>query len=458
MTPNSSDLTGLKSKLPDLRIYTPSNADFEAVAALYVGGIPSRPLAIVRPRSEEEVGAVVEYANEKSIPLAVRVGGHDLLGRSGPNQALVVDLRDIKYVDIVDDGQAAIIGGGVLAQDLADTLERTGHATAFGASSTVGYVGWATHGGYGLFSGLYGLGVDQILGARVVDYRGEIFHADEELLYGIRGAGSAFGVIVSMKIKIYKLEKVLASALVYSIGAVENDLDDFLRKYQKLLDQGIPRELGLIVGVANFPKAGKALFCSFMWASEDLVAGKVALAKMQELGPIVMDTVAEVTISTWLRNIDKNTPAYGVYSASGPANVLVPSFDNQVRDILVKFTKGLPADPATLWVENHAHGAALEPKLPCSFGYRMGHIMIEIIGTSVVEEMAKQSGDWVVSFDKAARALPQTLDGGYIVLLHPSVPSKLCYQGHWDRLQRLKAKFDPHNMFAFSVTGLDGKI
>jgi FAD/FMN-containing dehydrogenase len=114
----------------------------------------------------------------------------------------------LKHVNIVDDGQAAIVGGEIISQDLANALGATGYATPFGNSASVGYVGWATHGGYGPFTGIFVLGVDQIVGARVVNYQGSVIDADDELLYGIRGAGSAFGVIVSLKIRVYKLEKV----------------------------------------------------------------------------------------------------------------------------------------------------------------------------------------------------------------------------------------------------------
>ncbi len=154
------------------------------------------------------MSSLVAYSNEAGISIAVRAGGHDFQGRSGPPGALVIDMRDMKEVEIVDYGHAAIIGGGVLAEDLAGVLAKTGHATAFGASNTVGWVGWATHGGYGPFEGVFGLGVDQLIEARMVDHEGRVLDADEDLLYGIRGAGSAFGVIVSLKIKIYRLKKV----------------------------------------------------------------------------------------------------------------------------------------------------------------------------------------------------------------------------------------------------------
>lgn len=78
---------------------------------------------------------------------------------------------------------------------------------------SVGYAGWCTYGGYGPWANLYGLGVDQIIGARLVDGNGRMTDADDELLEGIRGAGPTFGVIVELIIKVYPLREVSAQAL-----------------------------------------------------------------------------------------------------------------------------------------------------------------------------------------------------------------------------------------------------
>jgi FAD/FMN-containing dehydrogenase len=54
----------------------------------------------------------------------------------------------------------------------------------------------------------YGLGVDQVIGAKIVNARGEIQTADEELLVGIRGGGGSLGIIVELTIKVYAIDKV----------------------------------------------------------------------------------------------------------------------------------------------------------------------------------------------------------------------------------------------------------
>jgi FAD/FMN-containing dehydrogenase len=52
------------------------------------------------------------------------------------------------------------------------------------------------------------MGVDQIVAAKLVGAQGKIFDATEELLAGIRGGGSIFGVIVELTVKVYPLPEV----------------------------------------------------------------------------------------------------------------------------------------------------------------------------------------------------------------------------------------------------------
>ncbi|KAL6232583.1 hypothetical protein BDW75DRAFT_242799 [Aspergillus navahoensis] len=71
------------------------------------------------------------------------------------------------------------IGGGVVIGDLLSVLKPHGLVTPFGAVSSVGYVG----------SSAFGLGIDQIIAAKIVDTSGNIIDSDRELLKSIKGAG-----------------------------------------------------------------------------------------------------------------------------------------------------------------------------------------------------------------------------------------------------------------------------
>jgi FAD/FMN-containing dehydrogenase len=142
------------------------------------------------------------------------------------NDAVALDMRLLNSVRIHaipdkknereegKDVSTATVGGGILIGDLIAALQAEGFATPVGSLPMVGYVGWAMYGGYGAYSAPLGLGVDQIVGAKLVNASGEVIEADPELLKGIRGAGGAFGVVLELTVKIYRVDRVCAAMIL----------------------------------------------------------------------------------------------------------------------------------------------------------------------------------------------------------------------------------------------------
>lgn len=175
---------------------------------IYYGSNEATPFAIVCPKDADEVSAIIRLAITHKLPFTVRSGGHECHGRNIIQDALCIDMRSINFVKVSSDRTTAKIGGGILIGDLEKALSSKGLVTPFGSVPTVGYVGWATLGGYGSLSSQWGLGVDQIVEAEVVNDVGAITQATPETLRGIRGGGGNFGVIVSLRIRIYNLKNV----------------------------------------------------------------------------------------------------------------------------------------------------------------------------------------------------------------------------------------------------------
>ncbi len=209
-SPHNGNLTqsipGLEA-IPGLTVLTPSSPSYAAVRETFIINNATIPLAIARPQNATQVAEIVRYAVGHGIPITVRAGGHELFGRSVVTGALAIDLRDIKYVNVLPGQSLAQIGGGAITADYADALAQYGLVTPFSTVTSLGF-GWNTIGGYSLFSGHYGLGVDQIVAAKVVNWAGEIVEADADMLFGIRGAQGNFGVIVELTVKVYPLKTV----------------------------------------------------------------------------------------------------------------------------------------------------------------------------------------------------------------------------------------------------------
>lgn len=187
---------------------THQSPDYADLRTAFIINATPTPAMIVRPRSAQDVASLISILIEHDITFTVRTGGHDMFGRSQIQDGVTIDMREIAYVLVDEDSRTARLGGGVIIMDMLRELKKHGLTTPHGVTPSVGYVGWATHGGYGLLSAKYGLGVDQIVGARVVDAKGAIREADETMLTGLRGGGGSLGVIVEIKIKVYPLDKV----------------------------------------------------------------------------------------------------------------------------------------------------------------------------------------------------------------------------------------------------------
>jgi FAD/FMN-containing dehydrogenase len=187
--------------------YTSSAPEYVTLKANFVNN-PAEPCIILRPQTVQDVEAIVTHCVENNLPFAVRSGGHDLSGRSTVGGAATIDMRDIAHVEVATDSKTARIGGGIMHAGVLQALEPHGLITPVGSIGTVGYAGWSTLGGYGSFSPSLGLGIDQIVGAKVVGADGKCREADERLLRAMRGGGGNFGVIVELTVKVYPATEV----------------------------------------------------------------------------------------------------------------------------------------------------------------------------------------------------------------------------------------------------------
>lgn len=119
-------------------------------------------------------------------------------------------MTGMNNITIVDNGDAAIIEGGVLNGDTITYLWSQGKQTATTGCDCVGYIAPILGGGHGWLQGRYGLAADQLISARMVLANGTAITVSEEnnpdLFWGIRGAGHNFGIVTQVKLKIYDRE------------------------------------------------------------------------------------------------------------------------------------------------------------------------------------------------------------------------------------------------------------
>lgn len=294
-------LKDLISTHPNLKIYTPSSPHFQGLKAIWNLEYASNdPLALIRVVDPSEVSIIVKFCGSNNLPLAVRSGGHDLWGRSLINGAVILDIRELDQIVLAEDQKSITIGGGTQTGDVVKFLDGHGLVTPCTLASVTGHVGWAFGGGFGPLANAFGLGVDQIISAKIISADGVSREADYELLWGIKGGGGAFGVITEVKFKTYLLPRLLGGLLVYKFDEAEKVIIDL----QNILDsEKVPSELS--VGCHFSKRGGTPTFMMmFSWASIDFEEGRKWLNKMKGLGTVMMDMVSESKSGVRLNDAD----------------------------------------------------------------------------------------------------------------------------------------------------------
>ncbi|HQA68672.1 MAG TPA: FAD-dependent oxidoreductase, partial [Aggregatilineales bacterium] len=162
------------------RVITPDHPEYDQARAIFYGGFDRRPAAIVRPRTAAEVARVVKLARDTGVALAVRGGGHSLVGHSVIDKGIVIDLKLMRGLEIDPENRIAWAEGGLTAGEYTAAAAEYGLATGFGDTGSVGIGGITLGGGIGYLVRKYGLTIDNLLAAEVVTADGQILQVDEQ--------------------------------------------------------------------------------------------------------------------------------------------------------------------------------------------------------------------------------------------------------------------------------------
>jgi FAD/FMN-containing dehydrogenase len=156
------------------RVIAPDDVGYDQARTVFYGGIDHRPAVIVRPVDAAEVSLVVSLARDAGLELAIRSGGHSIAGHAVSEGGIVLDLKDMRSLDIDAERRTAWAGTGLTAGDYTAAADKYGLATGFGDTGSVGIGGITLGGGVGYLVRKYGLTIDDLLAAEVVTADGRL--------------------------------------------------------------------------------------------------------------------------------------------------------------------------------------------------------------------------------------------------------------------------------------------
>ncbi|MBD2247378.1 FAD-binding oxidoreductase [Nostoc sp. FACHB-888] len=430
------------------QLFLPEDAAYESVRQLWNGKVKTRPVAIIRCLSIQDVIHTVRWTHKHGLALSVRGGGHDFAGRALSENGVVIDLSQMRAVTIDPVSRTAHVQGGATAGDLIQSAQKYGLATATGTISSVGMAGFTLGGGYGPLTGAYGLGADNLLSAQVVTANGQLVTANAEeyadLLWGLRGGGGNFGVVVSLEYRLHPLITVLSGMLLYPLDqarAVLRRLNEFIAT--------APDELTIASGFFQMPDGSTVLFLSPTYCGP-IEAGEQVLAPLRTFGSPLVDRVQPITYNALIHELDAIAPKGRHYyiqtqSLSGL----------QAETIEVLIEQGLPFSSSFSLIELHNfHGAASRVGVSeTAFALRQDHLMVQAIAAWEPQSPDDEQRhiQWAQNISQVLA--PYAFKWGYINALDEQEQERvrLAFGSNYERLLDLKRTYDPDDVFRSTI-------
>jgi FAD/FMN-containing dehydrogenase len=242
-TPRSSGIEG--------RVWRRGDEGYERArrGSVWHAGAPGRfPEVIVRANSTADVVAAIRLARDSGLQVAIRSGGHSWAASHLRDGSLLLDLSNLRRVEIDADSLTATAGPGITGWEFGGMLRERGLFFPTGHSEGIALGGYLLQGGFGWNSRRYGPACLSVTAIDVVTAEGELVHADEhtnaELLWAARGAGTGFfGVVVNFHLRLYpRATVVLRSSFGYPTRLIPDVL-----AYLHEIATATPIEIGAII-------------------------------------------------------------------------------------------------------------------------------------------------------------------------------------------------------------------
>ncbi|KAL2343950.1 hypothetical protein Fmac_005235 [Flemingia macrophylla] len=466
--------------------YTQQNTSFNSILNMRIQNkmfktqATPKPLAIVTAKSVSQVQATVKCAKSSGIQIRIRSGGHDYEGLSYVSDVkfIVLDMFPLQSVLVdVSSSTAWVDAGATVGQVYYEIAKKSNvHAFPAGVCVSLGAGGHFSGGGYGNLMRKYGLSVDNIIDATLVDANGNVLKRNnmgEDLFWAIRGGGAAsFGVIVAWKIK---LVPVPPQVTVFNVKRpVTEGATDVVYKWQQVA-----------------PKLDKDLFIR---AEPDVVNGTVVisfigqfLGQIDRLIPLVSNSFPELglkksdcTEMPWVNSTLNwfGAPVTPLENLLPTGKEPAPNYHKGKSDYV---KKPIPKEAlnciwdkmievGNMWMQWNPYGGAMEEILPNAtpFPHREGNLFL-------IQHYAfwNQDGDEAPNLAKLksfyefmtpyVSCSPREVFLNYrdidVGAKHPSTSKDLnvarssygskFFKENFDRLVDVKSKVDPDNFFTY---------
>jgi FAD/FMN-containing dehydrogenase len=429
------------------RVIAPDDPGYDPARTVFYGGIDRRPAAIVRVADATDVARVISLARETGLELAVRSGGHSNAGHSVSDGGIVLDLGDMRTLDIDPRSRTAWAQTGLTAGEYTAAAATHDLATGFGDTGEVGIGGLTLGGGVGYLVRKHGLTIDNLLAAEIVTADGQFLRVDAQthpdLFWALRGGGGNFGVATRFQFRLHELKTAVGGMLI--LPATPEVIAGFIAEAE-----AAPEELSTIANVMPAPpmpflpadQHGQLVIFALLVYAGEVQAGERALAPFRALAEPLADMLKPMRYPEIFQPVEE-----GYHPKAIGHTMFVDRIDGDAAEAIVEHLQ--KSDAAIRVAQLRVLGGAMArvPVEATAFAHRGRRIMVNVAAFYEGPEDQAVREAWVAEF---AAALHQGEGGAYVNFLGDEGADRVreAYPGStWERLTAIKARYDPTNLF-----------
>lgn len=425
---------------------------FDDVRAVYNAMNDRRPALIARCTDVADVITGVNAARAHGVDLAVRGGGHNGAGLGMVDDGLVLDLSPMRGIRVDEERGTVRVQGGCTWGDVDHATHAFGAAVPNGIVSTTGVGGLTLGGGTGYLSRKYGLTIDNLVSADLVLADGSRVVADDDhnpdLFWAIRGGGGNFGVATSLEFLLRPVDTVVGGPTLWRL----DQAGEVLRWYRQFILDA-PEDLYGFFAFLTVPPAEPfpaslhlEKMCGVVWCwTGDPDEADDAFAPVREMGPPALFGVQPMPLPALQSMHDALVPPGMQWYWRADFVTDIP--DEAVERHLAH-AEVLPTVHSTMHMYLISGAPQRVPSDATAFSYRDANWNVVFAGIDPDPANAALIRDWAVAYQQDLH--PFSTGGAYVNFLGEGESQdrvRTSYRDNYERLARIKAAYDPDNVF-----------
>ncbi|MFF2089459.1 FAD-binding oxidoreductase [Paenibacillus sp. NPDC058174] len=406
------------------------------------------PKVFVFAQKTRDVANAIKWARQNNVPIRPRSGRHALEGNlSQVNGGIVIDVSDMNKIKLNKKCLTATVGTGNRVGRIVRRLADQGYIAPFGDSPSVGIGGITLGGGIGPLGRTTGLISDLLIELEMVDAKGRVIVANRkknsDLLWASRGGGGGnFGIYTKYKLKVLRAP---AFATIFRVIWPWEQFEKVVKKWQRWAPS-VDTRLGTELNIG--PKKGGNVTMIGLFLGSKAEAVRL-LEPITSVGTPTTKTIQQLPYAKVPRSFllapDPILPQkFSNQFSSGFGRRPFP--DKAIKAMRTFLEKAEGNTPAGFFFLNWGGAISRVAPRATAFYWRKAKYYVEWNSSWVKQSNAARN---IALVRETRRKLQPYIVGSYINVPDQGIKNSgpVYYGKNYARLKRVKAKYDPQNVF-----------